>query len=186
MRPVTNVSLGRHRRVPSGDGLVTRDADDAAMHDRADLFPRKWIIGAVVALLVIAPLTWAILTFTESDPPPPELVAEVQGLPPSGGGNPCIDLVFADVVAQSAAFSQAFRFEVIDTAGANFDEAAATTDDESVAQSFEAIGTALESDAIKEATASTFALETFLEAELDATVSGIDLDAAIDDVRAIC
>jgi hypothetical protein len=163
---------------------VTRVADDAAMHDRADLLPRKWIIGAVVALLVIAPLTWAILTFTETDPPPPELVAEVQGLPPSGGGNPCLDLVFVDVVAQSAAFSQAFRSEVIDTAGDSFDEAAASIEDDSVAQSFEVIGTALESDAIKEAAASPFVLESLLGAELD--VSGIDVDAAIDDVRATC
>jgi len=186
MRAVTNVSLGRHRRSPAGDGPVTRVADDAAMHDRADLFPKKWIIGAIVALLVIAPLTWAVLTFTETDPPPPELVAEVQGLPPTGEGNPCVDLVLADVVAQSTVFSQSFRTEVLDTAGANLDEAAASIDDESVAQSFEAVSSALESDAIKEATASPFALESFLVAELDATVTGIDLDAAIDDIRATC
>lgn len=155
------------------------------MHDWTDLFPRKWIIGAVVVLLVLAPATWAILTFTEADPPPPELVAEVQGLPPSGGSRPCLNLVLAEAVAANPAFSQEFRANVFEETGQSFDEAASVISDAATVENFEAISEAFDSSTIKEATNSTLPLDQVLAEEITVP-PGVDRADLVTDVFGDC
>lgn len=94
------------------------------MFDRGDLFPVRWIVAALVVVVVGTMATFAILTVTEPDPAPAsEVVADVQGIPPSGG-SPCWWVAYAQQANTNPALNQAYQNDTIDEASEGIDDAA--------------------------------------------------------------
>ena len=157
------------------------------MRDANRLLPRAWIIAAVVVGIVAAVAAFGLLVATEPDPPSPELVAEVQGVPPPDeGSTPCWDLRFAEFAAANAQLTQSFRAESIDAAGESFEDAAEVATDAVQVEAFDLFGQAFSSDVLEDLSVSAFDLDAVVAQEVEQQATEIDPADAFTAVIDLC